>query len=168
MGQENQALVGIGIDVTDEAKRIWIGLGRFRSLEEDSVIAAQARGLVDVVVSPLAEVETAFGTNHKIELRLHGPRAVLRVAQTFPIGELRQDHAMKLIEAGKLTHPVLGLIATDAPVELVPGQDVHQLGEHRLSVCISHSFPHESEESMDEISQQVESKRSFLLVNCRK
>lgn len=63
--REDSALVGIGIDVTDVAKRIRIGLGSFRSLKEDSVIAAQARGLVDVAVSPSAVVETAFGTNHQ-------------------------------------------------------------------------------------------------------
>ena len=40
VGQEDQALPGIGIDVTDAAKRIGIGLGGFRPLKKDCVIAA--------------------------------------------------------------------------------------------------------------------------------
>ena len=68
-----------------------------------------------------------------IELGLDGAQTRLRVAQTFPIGELGEDHTKELIEAGKLAHPVVALIATNALVELVLGQEVHQLREHHLS-----------------------------------
>ena len=65
VGQEDQALPGIGIDVTDAAKRIGIGLRRFRPSKSDSLIAAQAGGLVDVAVTTPAVNQIASGTNQE-------------------------------------------------------------------------------------------------------
>ena len=91
---------------------------------------APVSGLVGIGQGASGDSATDAGM---IELRLDGAQTSFGVAQTFPIGELCEDHAKELIQAGKLAHPVVASIATNTPVELVPGQEIHQLGEHQLS-----------------------------------
>ena len=79
---------------------------------------APVSGLVGVGQGASGDSATDAGM---IELRLHGAQTRFGVAQTFPVGELCEDHTKELIEAGKFPHPVIALIATNTLVELVLG-----------------------------------------------
>src|SRR6266849_5304667 len=57
----------------------------------------------------------------------HRGLSAFDVAQTFPIGQLREGHGQILIPAGKSAQPEVALIALDATAELPVGKEADQL-----------------------------------------
>jgi len=64
-----------------------------------------------------------------IKLRLHRPQTGFDVAQAFPVGQLGEGQAEKLIPAGKTLDLVMSMIPLDAFVEFVNRKKIHQLGK---------------------------------------
>ncbi len=62
-----------------------------------------------------------------VQLALHRTQTGLDVAQTFPIGQLREGHGQILIPAGKSAQPEVALIALDATAKLPVGKEADQL-----------------------------------------
>jgi hypothetical protein len=62
-----------------------------------------------------------------VQLALHRAQTGLDVAQTFPIGQLREGHGQILIPAGKSAQPDIALIALDATTKLPVGKKTDQL-----------------------------------------
>src|SRR6266852_5685604 len=62
-----------------------------------------------------------------VQLALHRTQTGLDVAQTFPIGQLREGHGQILIPAGKSAQPDVALIALDATAKLPVGKEADQL-----------------------------------------
>ena len=55
------------------------------------------------------------------------------VAQTLPIGKLREDHNAKLLASGEVADVMIPVTTGIDAVEALPGQKVHQLREQSLS-----------------------------------
>jgi hypothetical protein len=64
-----------------------------------------------------------------IEFGLHRSQARFDVAQAFPISELGESQAQKLIFTGEFTGSVIAAVSTHAFVEFVLRQEVQQLRE---------------------------------------
>src|SRR4029077_9985646 len=62
-----------------------------------------------------------------VQLALHRTQTGLDVAQTFPIGQLREGHGQILIPAGKSAQPDVALIALDATAKLPVRKEADQL-----------------------------------------
>src|SRR6266849_7608131 len=60
--------------------------------------------------------------SHMVQLALHRTQTCLDVAQTLPIGQLREDHGKILIPAGKSAQPDVALIALDRTAK-TPGRE---------------------------------------------
>jgi hypothetical protein len=58
-----------------------------------------------------------------------GSQADRNIAQTFSIGELCEDHAQKLVPAGKSSCSIIAFVSSHALPELVHGKMVEQLSE---------------------------------------
>ena len=67
-----------------------------------------------------------------VEFGLDCPQTGLDIPQAFPVGELGEGHAEKLIPAGEALHLVVAVVPLDAFAELVCGDKVHQLGKDRF------------------------------------
>ena len=65
VGQENVAFFLYGIEVTDPPESIGIFFGCFGTLEDDRLVAANPRRLVDPAVSAFGKIEIALGANNK-------------------------------------------------------------------------------------------------------
>jgi len=65
--------------------------------------------------------------SHVVKLRLHRPQASFDVSQAFPVCELSESHAEKLIQAGKLPDLGLTMVTSNALVELPQRQEIHHL-----------------------------------------
>lgn len=55
------------------------------------------------------------------------------VAQALAEGELGEGEGQKLIATGEPTRPMIPAVTTDAGVEFMTGQVVHQLGKDKLT-----------------------------------
>jgi len=62
-----------------------------------------------------------------VKFGFHRPQAGFDVAQAFPISQLGESHAEKLIVTGKLSDSLVATITAHAFVEIVLGKEVHQL-----------------------------------------
>ena len=72
------------------------------------------------------------------------------VAEAFAEGELGEGQAEELIAAGESARSAVAVVAADAGVELVTGQELHQLGEHqRTGVHDWHSTAGEGRSGVD-------------------
>ena len=65
VGQEHEAAVVFEVHEADAAQRIGIRVRRLRTRQQDRLIAAQARGLVDRAVGAAREIEIALGPRHE-------------------------------------------------------------------------------------------------------
>ncbi len=65
-----------------------------------------------------------------VEFGLHGTEACFYISEAFPIGDLCERHAEKLIETRKSPGSVIASISSDATVEFPFWQEVHQLREN--------------------------------------
>ncbi len=68
-----------------------------------------------------------------VEFGLHGTEACFDISEAFPIGDLCESHAEKLIETGKSPGSVIASIPPHATVEFAFWQEVHQLREYDSS-----------------------------------
>lgn len=62
-----------------------------------------------------------------IKFRFHRSQTSFDVAQAFPISQLGESHAEKLIVTGELSDSLVATITAHAFVEIVLGKEVHQL-----------------------------------------
>jgi hypothetical protein len=62
-----------------------------------------------------------------VEFGLQGAQARFDLAKTFSVGQLREGHAEKLIEARKPSDSVIALVSSHTLVELVFWQKVYEL-----------------------------------------
>lgn len=62
-----------------------------------------------------------------VQFGLHGPETGFDVAETFASRDLREGHAKKLIEAREISHSSIAVIAMDAFVEFVFGEEIEEL-----------------------------------------
>jgi hypothetical protein len=70
-----------------------------------------------------------------IEPALHGSQAGYDIAEAFPVGQLGEGQAKKLIETKEVFDFVVPAVAPDAFAEFVHRQESHDLGEDgRLGV----------------------------------
>jgi len=65
-----------------------------------------------------------------IELGLLGPKTSFDIAETFAIGELSKGQTEELIPAGEIFDVAIALVALDANLKLVGGEEVHELREN--------------------------------------
>jgi len=70
---------------------------------------------------------------HVIELLLIAAKAGLDISEAFPVCQLGETHAEKLIPAGKRNELVVALVPLDTFLKFVPGEELHQLRENRFS-----------------------------------
>ena len=68
-----------------------------------------------------------------IEFGLQSAQACLDVAKTLSVSELGKSHAEKLIETRESPDSIIALVSSDALVEFVFGEKVHQLRENDSS-----------------------------------
>src|ERR1017187_8185754 len=61
---------------------------------------------------------------------LKRPKADFDIAQTFPIGQLSECHAEKLVQAGEALHLVLAAVLRDQAAKFRQGEQIHELGEN--------------------------------------
>jgi hypothetical protein len=66
-----------------------------------------------------------------IELGLDCAEAGLDVAEALAEGELGESETKKLIATGESARPGIATVTVDAGVEIVPGKELHQLGENQ-------------------------------------
>jgi len=69
-----------------------------------------------------------------IKLRALGTKTRLDIAQTVPIGQLREGHAQELIQARERFHLPLALISGHASAKRGQWKVLHQLREHELAL----------------------------------
>jgi len=70
---------------------------------------------------------------HVIQLLLLGTEARFDVSQTFPVGELRERHAVILIEAGEALYLEVAAIPYHALPEGPDRHEVHDLRKNELA-----------------------------------
>jgi hypothetical protein len=70
---------------------------------------------------------------HMIQLAADGSEASLDVSQALAVGQLGERHGQKLVPAGEAAMVRVAPIPRNASLKLVPGQIIHDLGEHSLS-----------------------------------
>ena len=70
---------------------------------------------------------------HVVELRGLSRQARFDIAQTFPIGQLRERHGAILLGTVQRSHPEVAAVPRNDPPERAPRQKIHQLGEQRLA-----------------------------------
>jgi hypothetical protein len=68
-----------------------------------------------------------------IEFGLHRPETGFDISKAFSVCELREGHAEKLFEAGKLADVIISSIPSNTLLEFVFGQVIHQLGKNDSS-----------------------------------
>lgn len=77
-----------------------------------------------------------------VEFGLHSTQACFDISEAFPVCDLRESHAEKLIETGESPGSVIASIPPDTLVEFAFWQEVHQLREndpsriHRSSLSV--------------------------------
>jgi hypothetical protein len=81
-----------------------------------------------------------------IELLLIAAKAGLDISEAFPVGELGETHAEKLIPAGKRNELVVALVPFDTFLKFVSGKELHQLRKDRFSNIHMPSPPEEVKE----------------------
>jgi hypothetical protein len=64
-----------------------------------------------------------------IKLGLLGAQTGLDIAETFAIGELSEGQANELISTGEFFDVAIALVAIDANLKLVSGEEVQELRE---------------------------------------
>ena len=67
-----------------------------------------------------------------VELGLEGSQARLDVAEAFAEGQLRERQAKELIPAREAAGATVAAIPPHTRVEVVPGQEFHELSEHEF------------------------------------
>jgi hypothetical protein len=81
-----------------------------------------------------------------IELLLIAAKAGLDISEAFPVSELGETHAEKLIPAGKRNELVVALVPFDTFLKFVSGKEFHQLSEYRFPNIHMPSPPEEVKE----------------------
>ena len=71
---------------------------------------------------------------------LKGTKANFDVAQTFPIGRLRECHAEKLVQARKALDLVLTAVLRHEAAKFRQREQIHELGENGAADIHSHPF----------------------------
>ena len=99
---------------------------------------------VDLPVTGLVGVGEGVAGNpaadaHVIQFSGLGAQAGLDVAQAAPVGELGKGHAPVLIRAAERLYVPVTAVSGDAPVEHVPREMSHDLGEDQAA-GIHHAF----------------------------
>jgi hypothetical protein len=80
-----------------------------------------------------------------LELALLGAQASLDIAQTLEVGQLREGHAQKLIEAGERLDLVVAVVAPDTPSKGVHRHLVDHLRENEFArIHVPEFSAHES------------------------
>jgi hypothetical protein len=93
---------------------------------------------VDAPVANLIRIRQSIARNaaadaHVVKLRARRTQTCFYIAKTFPIRQLCECHAQKLIPAGKALEFVVAVVTIDAPPELRRRKKIHQLREDRLA-----------------------------------
>ena len=70
---------------------------------------------------------------HVVKLRARRTQTCFDIAKTFPIGQLSESHAQKLIPAGKALELAVAVVTIDASPEFRRRKKIHQLREDRFA-----------------------------------
>ena len=123
------------------------GIDRMRQLDAKVVLGIELAScldqpegevLVNAPVARLVGIGQGAASNSAANTQVIEPGGVraqagLDVAQTFPIGQLREGHAQELIEMRKGECRIAPRVLGHASPEGMQRQMVHELGEHQLS-----------------------------------
>jgi len=101
---------------------------------------------VDSPVAMLVGVGQGVARNlapeaHMIELGLLGTKTSFDIAETFAIGELSKGQTEELIPAGEIFDVAIALVAIDANLKLVGGEEVYELRKNGSALV--HPLPPE-------------------------
>ena len=87
IGQEDQALVDLGIEVANASQRVWVIFGSQWTGQQDRLIALESCGLVDRTGVEAAGPQVAFGPDDEERLRLMQVMQALEV-QVSPVHDV--------------------------------------------------------------------------------
>ena len=75
----------------------------------------------------------AAANAHVIPLRSHRTQARFDVAQAFPIGQLREGHRQKLVQAAEGADVEIASVFRDQTAKSMPRCELHDLCEHEIA-----------------------------------
>ena len=137
-GEERQAQIDSGrVECIDRMRQFQaeavfgIEFARFLNQAEGEI-------LIDAPVATLVGIRqcalgNAAANAQMVELGGMGAQTSLDVAQAFPVGQLREGHAQKLIEMRKSERRITPRVLVHATPKSVQWQMIHELSEYQLS-----------------------------------
>lgn len=104
---------------------------------------------VDAPVAPLVGIGQGGVADGLAESRVVESRCLRRqthfdIAQTLPVGQLRESQAAELLGTGERTNSMVAAVPPDDAVESLPRQKLHDLREQRLADVHASLRPDES------------------------